>query len=100
MKLDCFRLRKLQGLDPSNRASIDLGRLRGREERLLDTLSRGVEEVVTSETREGESDKCDTEDGDERGSIQRGDIEIDISSIESNSEVSTPLINNPLFISP
>ena len=51
------------------------------------------------ETSEGESDKCDTEDGDERGSIQRGDIEIDISSIESNSEVSTPLINNPLFIS-
>ena len=35
-----LRLRKLQGLDPSNRASIDLGRLRGREERLLDTLSR------------------------------------------------------------
>ena len=86
-------------MDPSNRASIDLGRLRGREERLLDTLSRGVEDVVTSETSEGEGDKCDTEDGDERGSIQRGDIEIDISSIESNSEVSTPLINNPLFIS-
>ena len=86
-------------MDPSNRASIDLGRLRGREERLLDTLSRGVEDVVTSETSEGESDKCDTEDGDERGSMQRGDIEIDISSIESNSEVSTPLINNPLFIS-
>ena len=54
---------------------------------------------MTSETSEGESDKCDTEDGDERGSIQRGDIEIDISSIESNSEVSAPLINNPLFIS-
>ena len=35
-----LRLRKLQALDPSNRASIDLGRLRGREERLLDTLSR------------------------------------------------------------
>ena len=48
---------------------------------------RGVEgeEVVTSEgeASDGQSDKCEEESEAERG----GDIEIDISSMESNSEV-------------
>ena len=38
----CFRLRKLKTGDNATRASLDLGRLVDREERLLDTLSRGV----------------------------------------------------------
>ena len=85
-----FRLRKLQNVDASNRASLDLDRLVAREERLLDTLSRGVDTVDIvdmdgdSDTTSGHSDTVPVPAGLEP---VNANIEIDISSMESNSEV-------------
>ena len=85
-----FRLRKLQNVDASNRASLDLDRLVAREERLLDTLSRGVDTVDIvdtdgdSDTTSGHSDSVQVPVGLEP---VNANIEIDISSMESNSEV-------------
>ena len=77
------RLRKLKAGDHTTRASLDLGRLVDREERLLDTLSRGVGDTGDNKSSDGSSDT--TSDG---GSGQPpANIEIDISSMESNSEV-------------
>ena len=54
-----------------------------REERLLDTLSRGVGDRSDSKSSDGSSDSTS-----EAGSAQPpANIEIDISSMESNSEV-------------
>jgi len=73
-----LRLRKLKTGDNATRASLDLGRLVDREERLLDTLSRGVSPGDKSDTDTGSSSSD--------GAAPVNNIEIDISSMESSSE--------------
>ena len=97
-----MRLRKLEG-GVAGRGSLELGRLVAREERLLDTLGgRGEDTGLATSTSSEASDKCGSEvsgadchmglviteillQGDT--SESRGNIEIDISSMESSSEV-------------
>ena len=90
----CYRIRKLQELDRANRASLDLERLVAREDRLLDTLSRGVEPGTrvacgpSSGHSDGDSDHSNDNDSTiNQENMAPGNIEIDISSMESNSEV-------------
>ena len=91
----CCRIRKLQELDRANRASLDLERLVAREDRLLDTLSRGVEpgtRVTRGPSSSGHSDgdsdhSNDNDSTSNQENLAPGNIEIDISSMESNSEV-------------
>ena len=102
-----LRLRKLEG-GVAGRGSLELGRLVAREERLLDTLGgRGEDTGLATSTSSEASDKCGSEvsgadchmslviteillQGDT--SESRGNIEIDISSMESSSEVRVVMV--------